>query len=1562
MVHKSLKSIVFGFFATLYTTVPVWADDTEIFFGGSTNLTVRPNILFVMDTSGSMSWSASGGGSRIDAMKLALTSILSSVQDVNVGLMRFHVPGGPVLYPVSNIDDNLSGYNPINGVSRSQISSSYDDAEERNDGTIVRNALDVYMMGATGGGVAVPVNFERIVTHDDDDAYQATSSSDSGDMKVGGEHLHLGYRGNKYASAVGVRFLNVDIPRNSTINSAEIEYTVSRQRLGTPTVDIYGEDSSNSAQFSNTNNDLVPGRGLTTAKVDWAISSNPNDGGLLTTPDISTIVSEIISRSDWDARDPMAFVFKSDSADKDNRRQVAAHDHNSYAPAKLKINYSATPPAISNNLVALRFNNVQVPKGADVTSATITMIAAEDSAAGGTFTFKAEDVNNSSSISTTNGSLSAKTTTSASVTTSSLSAWTEGDDYVSPNLATVIEEVTNRSNWCGGNSLTVLVSGTNAKKLIKAYDSDASSGAVLDIEYDANTVPASTCYGGQQSVVVKSGLDDVEERASTLYPDHTELQLGVDESNNAQTVGLRFNNIRLKQNANISSAYIELATADNPNISLPVTLTVKVESADDSDAFTAIDRPSNRSTVSSSVSWVISSGWDSVGRIYQSPDLSTLLESVVGRSGWTPGNSVSIIIEGTGRVEAASQEGSTLAPKLVINAASNQFDITTRTVRQELIDLTNQLPASGSTPIVDTLFEAASYYKGAPVKYGLNRGNNSWNPENRYSRLSHPQSYTGGTVSRPSGCNASNLNDSDCNTESISGSPSYISPITETCQKSYIVMLTDGEATYNESADDIRGMTGDSSCPHNSDYEECGNELLSYLSNNDQSGLAGEQTVQTYTIGFNFSSNWLKNLAGYGKGEFKEASSSAELVDVFDDIIKSIKSSNTSFTQPGISINQFNRLSHREDIYFSLFKPLETEKWYGNLKKYRLDGATGTIKDALDVNAVDPNTGFFSVNSRSFWSTQTDGSNVELGGAAENLPDSQNRNVYTFTGSYPVSSSGLELLTHSDNQVHTDNAQLSKSLLGITSFSNSYREELLEWARGDDANGNNRQEMGDPLHSVPVLMTYDYDAVAKTYDSTIFIGTNEGYIHAIDADDGKEVFSFVPKELLPNLNAYYANGEVTSNRTYGMDGGISLIAKDGNNDGSYEDTNNDYVWLYAGMRRGGRNYYALDVTTRSAPKLKWVIRGGAGGSTGFSELGYSWSKPKPIKVNFDGTTKDVLLFAGGYDPSQDVNTTRQTDTMGRAIYMVDAETGALFWSAGIDNAHALTLPDMKYSIPSDITALDMNRDGKADQLYVGDMGGQVWRFDINNGATVKADFVKGGVIADLSADSSVANNRRFFYPPDLSLSVSGTNKIMALGIGSGWRAHPLDEDVQDRYYLIKQFSDIFTVPSSYTKLTESSLYDATSNLIAEGDAAEKADAALALSNGSNRTKEGWYIKLTNQGEKVLAASLTVNDQIIFTTYEPEPPNSATCEPKSGISRAYLVSILTAEPVSDITGDGNLNKSDRVIQLEQGAIPSTPKLIDPDTGAPVIMIGPEILDEADVGRQLFKTYWKERQDN
>ncbi|VAX11759.1 Type IV fimbrial biogenesis protein PilY1 [hydrothermal vent metagenome] len=122
--------------------------------------------------------------------------------------------------------------------------------------------------------------------------------------------------------------------------------------------------------------------------------------------------------------------------------------------------------------------------------------------------------------------------------------------------------------------------------------------------------------------------------------------------------------------------------------------------------------------------------------------------------------------------------------------------------------------------------------------------------------------------------------------------------------------------------------------------------------------------------------------------------------------------------------------------------------------------------------------------------------------------------------------------------------------------------------------------MGDPLHSVPAIVTYG--GTDDEPEMVVFVATNEGYLHAIVGGSelstitdlpsvtlpGREIFAFVPKDLLPNLVTFYRN-KAGADRKYGLDGEITSWVIDNDGDQKIEPSEEDRVYLYVGMRRGG---------------------------------------------------------------------------------------------------------------------------------------------------------------------------------------------------------------------------------------------------------------------------------------------------------------------------------------------------------------------------------------------------------
>ena len=862
-------------------------------------------------------------------------------------------------------------------------------------------------------------------------------------------------------------------------------------------------------------------------------------------------------------------------------------------------------------------------------------------------------------------------------------------------------------------------------------------------------------------------------------------------------------------------------------------------------------------------------------------------------------------------------------------------------VRDDMRAQINSWDADGWTPLAESLYEAAQYYRGSDVYYGnTSRG-----------------SVNGTVVPLPSVPESRNA----------SSTGVYESPLQESCQKSFVVMLTDGLPTRDTGANSrITGLPDyASTVGAGCDWEgitdgQCLDDLAEYLYEADlQPGVPGQQGVTTFTIGFDVSHPVLIEAAQRGGGEFFFANDTTTLATALTSIVAEILDDTVTFTAPAVSVNAFNRTQNLNDVYITTFQASETAQWPGNLKKYRIKGGELTGQDGNAV--VDPNTGFFKDNAFSYWSATSDGAVVTQGGAASKLPDPATRRVFTDVAGGTLTAAG--------NAFTATNTAITTTMLGIDSRPELSRDDVINYGRGMDVMDQNgdgtttdaRLRLGDPLHAKPAIMIYGgTPANPDLGDAVVYFSDNEGYLHAVDPDTGVALWSYLPTETMGNLADFMVNGE-TGNKIYGLDGNIRPVRIDMNDNGIIEPAGGDRVILYFGMRRGGETVFAVDVTRKDSPRLLWKAD-----SATLPGIGQTWSTPVPARVDIGGTKRAVLLIGGGYDTSQDT-TLYSRDTVGRAIYMVDAETGArLWWAGGLGSGADLEDANMDNSIPGDIRVLDMSGDGLADRMYAADTGGQVWRFDINNGGS-GASLVSGRVLASVgAADMAVpttADSRRFYYAPDVALiqKTATSPSYINIAIGSGFRASPNNVFVRDRFYALRDY-DVFnnltaSDHASRPVITEADLVDVT------GDLTPNIPAGA----------DGWYMELrypTWQGEKVLAEARQFQNQILFTTFTPGGGSSSTCAPRAGRNRLYVVSAVDGSPTVNLDQSADpevLTLRDRYQELEQGGI--SPEVVfifpspdDPDNCVgeecappPVCLVGLESC-QAEFNNAPVRTFW------
>ena len=1162
----------------------------------------------------------------------------------------------------------------------------------------------------------------------------------------------------------------------------------------------------------------------------------------------------------------------------------------------------------------LRFTDLNIPQGATIVSASLRFTSERYNIAGTTLTISAEASASSTAFSDTNNNLTSRTKTTANV------AWIEdngfpssGEVISSPDISGVIQEVVDLTSWCGGADLNILIEGTSSSSVssreARASDVGQSGSPQLVISYDDTT--ATGCVEGGGIYQVANSKDNSEEDRNG-YP-NTGDELTFNPYYN-DYIGIRFRNVNIPQGAEITEAYLEF-TAYSTRTYGSGSMRIRGVADDDARDF----HPNRRNRISnlpktSGLTWSMPDFYSN--RDYQSPNIAAIVKEITDRSGWASGNDMAFVLDNFASYRGAYSFGGSpsKAPRLIIKFNGSATPGSSATVREHLISKVDELSANGLTPIVDTLLEATNYYGGRAVDYGRKRGEDSVSSSVRRStRVSHRSSYLGEDPIRSSRCTDDNLSSSDCITEQIPVGATYISPVTDLqCQtNNHIVLLSDGEANNNHSVSKIQDLLG-KSCS-GSGGEKCGLDLVKNISKSDTSVI--DSRVITHTIGFAANSNannFLNQLALQSGGGFYQASNSTDLLEAFNTILRSVKDINATFVSPGVAVNQLNRLTHRDELYFALFKPSEGAIWPGNLKRYRLSG--DTVLDKNSLNAVDSVTGFFSENSHSFWSTLTDGSEVSEGGAASKL--GANRNLYVFDG--------VGSIVRTANALHEDNGNITTSDLAIDGepSADALREALLQWARGVDVKDSDgdgsatdyRPSMGDPIHSQPIIVNYG------TNDSSIFVATNHGMLHSFDTQSGEENFAIMPKSLLPNLHHFYQDASSYEHK-YGLDGDLIL-----------RDTGTS-KYLYVGMRRGGNNYYIFDITSKTSPSLKFKIEGGTGD---LAKLGQTWSRPTITKVRMGGTEKTVMIVGGGYDEAQDARLVRANDAVGNAIFMFDADTGGLLWSASNAGA-SLNISSMNYSIPGRISVIDRDNDGFADHMYAADTGGQLFRFDIYNGKS-GSDFIKGARLADFGG-STEQTNRRFYYGPDVSEIALGDEVYYGVALGSGWRASPLNTVVEDNFYMLKDdgvfkrdTNGNFTFMST---VTESDLYNATSHALTSSLDSTRELEAQAFAN-----KSGWFLNLTTNGEKVLASPLIIDYKVFFTTYVPAVSSTSACAPPTGNSRAYLVSMFNGNAVTDLNNNGVLDSEDRVADLKQTGIAPETKILIEDIVSPVVCLGTE----------------------
>jgi type IV pilus assembly protein PilY1 len=512
------------------------------------------------------------------------------------------------------------------------------------------------------------------------------------------------------------------------------------------------------------------------------------------------------------------------------------------------------------------------------------------------------------------------------------------------------------------------------------------------------------------------------------------------------------------------------------------------------------------------------------------------------------------------------------------------------------------------------------------------------------------------------------------------------------------------------------------------------------------------------------------------------------------------------------------------------------------------------------------------------------------------------------------------------------------------------RANLINWVRGQDNNGDENSNgssadvrasvHGDVLHSRPAVINYNRNG--DDNDVFAFYGANDGILHAVQggfaSNGGNEAWGFVASEFFGKLKRLRDNSPVigtvspASLRDYFFDGPISVYTKDVNSDGKLVASDGDKVYLFVGMRRGGRYIYALDVSDPANPKFLWKkgcpnLTDNTGCDTGYSEMGQTWSEPKVAFLK--AYTNPVLIFGAGYDPAVEdfqpclitsmppdaahplanpTSVTAQTGgtvtytsagsctysgttattvnrSMGRGVFIVDATNGNVLFRFGPDASADKQVTGMQYAMPADLVVLNRDRDntralpgkeniqpllsGYVDRVYSVDTGGNIWRLDLDSANT------NNWVVTQFAAVSGTAltDKRKFLFPPDVLYSSDANGNYDAILIGSGDREHPFDSTVTNRYYMFKDRKTGLDATGQVT-VTDTT-FDSITAPNGLFDATSNCLQDTTVCNSAQQTLAQAQLQASRgwkvtlgAGEKTVGSSTTVAGTTLFNTNQP----------------------------------------------------------------------------------------------
>ncbi len=587
-----------------------------------------------------------------------------------------------------------------------------------------------------------------------------------------------------------------------------------------------------------------------------------------------------------------------------------------------------------------------------------------------------------------------------------------------------------------------------------------------------------------------------------------------------------------------------------------------------------------------------------------------------------------------------------------------------------------------------------------------------------------------------------------------------------------------------------------------------------------------------------------------GRGRYVSATDAPSL---YDGLVTALADLRVLLGAAAASATSSPNITTTDNAIFS--STYRTTRWDGELVAQRVDPVSGVVSLATDWSARD------LLNGRVGATTDTRTIYTAVGGTRTpfSWADMDAATRALFSGKC-AQLSQCPTLTAAEQALVNDGANIVNFLRGRRQHESLLRER--EYVLGDLV-GSRPVFVREPRRSYgdPVTPSYfDFKIVNAGRRAMVYIGGNDGMLHAFEAATGAELWAFVPRTVMPRLFRL-AEAAYASQHEFFVDG--SPTVADALVGGSWRTV------LIGGFQAGGRGYYALDVTDPANPTVLWEIcTDSSVCSLVDPDLGLTFGNPVITKRSSDG--RWVALLSSGYNNVSD----------GRGyLYVVDLANGAILskTSTGVGSA---TSPSgfARFSA----WARDPDTDNTTQYVYGGDLQGNLWRFDL--GATPPT-VLRVATLRDAADQPQPITTR-----PELGQIDS--HRVVFVGTGRYLGGSDLqdpstlspvgDWSYLGSFYAIKDNGTAQGVPRGSTSYVTRTVTDLGIN---------RRGVTGSPINWS--THDGWYMDLPSTGERVNIDPQLVLGTLVFAS---NIPNNNACT-AGGDSWIYQLNYRDGQMVS-----------------------------------------------------------------